>query len=88
MNKQEFVLKVKILFLNKKTKSLFLACLKFLCLSVIKNNRNTCECANRRVPCDKNLNFNTKSNCENQSVRLDENKTSFLKTADGKYKSF
>jgi hypothetical protein len=58
---------------------LFLACLKFQCLSIIKNNKTICECANRRVPCDKNLNFNIKDNCENQSAYP----SAYLKISDG-----
>jgi hypothetical protein len=76
------------LFFFMKKSNLFssiLACLKFLCLSTIKNNQTTCECTNRRVPCDKNLNFHTKNNCENQSVLQ---QSSFLKTSDGKRTSF
>jgi hypothetical protein len=47
-----------------------LGCLKYQCLSIVKNNKTTCQCANRRVPCDKNLNINTKDTCENPDGKL------------------
>ena len=44
---------------------------------VMKNNKRTCECANRRVPCDKKYDFDRKDKCEDQSL-------SYLKTSGGK----
>ncbi|CAF1244469.1 unnamed protein product [Adineta ricciae] len=38
--------------LNEHTGVCMKACLKFQCLSININNQTTCECANRRVPCD------------------------------------
>lgn len=59
---------------------MFVACLKFQCLSIVKDNKTTCECANRSVPCDKNLYFHMKDNCENRSIS-----STYLKTIDGKF---
>jgi len=83
------VLKVRIFKKYKKIVffSSILACSKFQCLSVIKNNKTICECANRRVPCDKNLDFGTKDNCENPTGLLTERSPTFLKSSDGKDKS-
>jgi hypothetical protein len=59
--------------------------MKFQCLSIIKNNKTICECANRRVPCDKNLYMDTKDNCENRTTLEKEQSSTFLKTADRTY---
>lgn len=61
---------------------MFSACLKFQCLSIIKNNKTTCECANRHIPCDKNLQFDLKDNCENQTVLQKEYSSASLKTSE------
>jgi hypothetical protein len=90
LRKKAFVLKVRIEFFSKRKirkSPFFLACLKFQCLMVIKNNKTTCECANRRAPCDKNLHIDTKDNCENQSTDQIKHSSTFLKTSDGKYPS-
>ncbi|CAF5186809.1 unnamed protein product, partial [Rotaria magnacalcarata] len=55
------------------------ACLKFQCLSTIKNNKTICECINRRVPCNENLYQNTKNTCENQADLHKEHESRFLK---------
>ncbi len=72
-------------FLKTKKIFCFLACMKFQCLSIIKNNKTICECANRRVPCDKNLYMDTKDNCENRTTLEKEQPSTFLKTADRTY---
>ena len=81
VNRKEFVSKVRMTyFLCKKIEYFFsiLACWKFQCLSVVKDNKTTCECASRSVPCDKNLYFDTKDNCENRSTILIENNSPTL----------
>ncbi|CAF3778984.1 unnamed protein product [Adineta steineri] len=70
--------------LHEQTGICVKACVKFQCLSVIKNNEKTCECINRRVPCDKNLNYDTRDNCQNQSIFQQEHELSSLKTSDAK----
>ncbi|CAF0827865.1 unnamed protein product [Rotaria sordida] len=69
------------------------ACLKFQCLLVNINNKTSCECANRRVPCNtnylQNTNNDNKTNhyCKQQSLSQQEQELSLLKTNDGKLNS-
>ncbi|CAF1267694.1 unnamed protein product [Rotaria sordida] len=72
---------------NKTTKNLseqmgicVKACLKFQCLSIIKNNKTICECLDRRIPCDENLYSIINDNCKHQIDLQQEHKSSFLKT--------
>lgn len=68
--------------------SRFLACWKYQCLSIVKDNKTTCECANRSVPCDKNLYFRMQDNCENRSILREKISPTFLKTSDGRSSSY
>ncbi|CAF3477086.1 unnamed protein product [Rotaria sp. Silwood1] len=76
---------------NKTTKNLseqtgicVKACLKFQCLSIIKNNKTICECINRNVPCDENFEYNIQDNCNNQTDLEQEHDSSSLKTTNTK----
>jgi hypothetical protein len=60
----------------------FLACFKYECLLVNRNNKTICECANRRIPCKK-----TRQYCEQQSVSQQDRQISLLKANDGKLNS-
>ncbi|CAF1390037.1 unnamed protein product [Adineta ricciae] len=60
------------------------ACLKFQCLSVTKDKKNTCECINRRVPCDKALPYDTKDNCKNHSIIHKDYSATALKASNAK----
>jgi len=72
---------------------LFLACLKFQCLPIIINNKTTCECANRFIPCNanfqENININNKTShdCEQELIIQEERELSLLKGNDGKVNS-
>ena len=64
-----------------------LACLKFQCLSININNQTTCECANRRVPCDitpDEENMILSRTCELESPSHQKRELSWSTTYDGK----
>ncbi|CAF2398440.1 unnamed protein product [Rotaria sp. Silwood2] len=69
------------------------ACLKYQCLLVNINNKTSCECANRRIPCNANFLQDTNNDnktshyCEQQSRSKQEQELSLLKTNDGKLDS-
>ncbi|CAF3227066.1 unnamed protein product [Rotaria socialis] len=68
------------------------ACLKYECLIVSIKNKTICECANRRVPCNINLQRNANNNktghyCQPQSLSQQERELSSVKTNDGKLNS-
>lgn len=65
----------------------FLGCLKFRCLPILINNRTTCECANRRVPCDENSQDNhqsKKNDCDDESIIQQKRQLTSLKSTAGK----
>lgn len=46
-----------------------------------------CDCAKRRVPCDKHLEFDRKDNCENETaIEKNDYSLSSLKTSESKMK--
>jgi hypothetical protein len=62
--------------------------LKFQCLPININNKTTCECANRRIPCHANDQENqTDENCENQFLTQQKRELILLKAVDGKVNS-
>ncbi|CAF0805674.1 unnamed protein product [Rotaria sp. Silwood1] len=79
--------------LTEQTGTCVKACLKFQCLLIKINNKTSCECANRRLPCNANLLQNTYNDnktdhyCVQQSPTEQEQELSLLKTNDGKLNS-
>lgn len=64
-----------------------LACLKFQCLSINTNNETTCECVNRRVPCDTipdEENMILSQTCEQESPSQQKRELSWPTNYDGK----
>jgi len=59
-------------------------------LPIIINNKTICECANRLIPCNANLQENinndnkTRYHCEDESIIQQKRELSLLKANDGK----